>query len=911
MSLKEYKRKRDFKKTPEPSGDGAKNAPGRQFVVQKHAARRLHYDFRLELGGTLKSWAVPKGPSLDPAVKSLAVEVEDHPLDYATFEGVIPQGEYGGGTVMVWDRGTWEPEEDPIKGLKQGKLKIRLFGEKLRGSWALVRMGRRSGDDRNNWLLIKHRDEFARPAAKSDILTRKPRSVVTGRTMEQIASDADRVWSSNGKAAAKSRARKTATKPAARSRGQSYNGAISKAGAKKKLSPVTEKDLAKLTDVRRAKQPADFRPQLATLASRVPDGENWLHELKFDGYRALAFFENGKVRLISRNGNDWTARFQAVADALEELPIKNAILDGEVVSLDSNGLSNFQQLQNQMKRGDDESLVDYLFDMPHCEGYDLTRTPLAERKEVLARLVLSANPKNEGTLRYSDHIAGHGEKVLQHACRSAMEGVVCKRADSAYQQTRSSSWLKVKCLKEQEFVIAGYTKPEGSRVGFGALLLGYYNNKSQLVYAGKVGTGFTTQSLRELTAELKKRRIDSSPFDQLPKGIQRRGITWVKPELVAQVEFAEWTSDGRLRQPSFKGLREDKPPEKVTREMAKSPAALESSSSNGAMKSKTKQATTNQAKTKRGTPGRSKPAAASRNGKGEAVVAGVRLTNPDRVLYPDQGITKLQLAEYYERVADWILPYVVKRPLTLVRCPEGYTGECFFQKHFTGSLPDAVRAVMVPVKGKREEYVAVDDIAGVVALVQMGVLEIHPWPAREDKLEQPDQIVMDLDPGEGVEWKAVVEGAKEVRDRLTAVGLTSFLRTSGGKGLHVVLPLARRNTWDELKQFAKAVADTMTRESPDRYLATLSKAKRRGKVFVDYLRNQRGATAIASYSSRRKAGAPVAVPIAWEELSMRTKPDMYNIVNLPKRLAKLSSDPWDGFFSTRQSITRKMMAAFS
>jgi bifunctional non-homologous end joining protein LigD len=904
MSLKEYKRKRDFKKTPEPSGDGTKNAPGHQFVIQKHAASRLHYDFRLELGGTLKSWAVPKGPSLDPAVKALAVEVEDHPLDYASFEGIIPQGEYGGGTVMVWDRGTWEPEGDAARGLKQGKLKFRLNGEKLSGSWALVRMARRSDEERNNWLLIKHRDEAARPNARSDILTRKPRSVLSGRTMDQIASDADRVWSSNGNAAANSRARKTARSSIKSAKTPAVK-ANAKMAARKNRSPIRDKDLAKVTGARRAKQPAEFRPQLATLASGMPSGDGWLHELKFDGYRALAFFENGKVRLISRNGNDWTDRFQALADALDKLPIKYAILDGEVVSLDANGLSNFQQLQNQLKRGDDESLVIYLFDLPHCEGYDLTQTPLVERKELLARLVLSANPKNEGAVRYSDHILGHGEKVLQHACRSAMEGVVCKRADSTYQEARSSSWVKVKCLREQEFVIAGYTRPEGSRVGFGALLLGYYNSEGELVYAGKVGTGFTTQSLRELTAELKKRRTESSPYAALPKGVSRRGITWVKPELVAQVEFGEWTSDGRLRQPSFKGLREDKPPTKITREMPKSPSALENSPSNGAMKRKPKSIKTMPAKTRR-----AKSATASRNGKGEAEVAGVRLTNPDRVLYPDEGFTKLDLAEYYERVADWILPHVVGRPLTLVRCPEGYTGECFFQKHFTGSLPDAVRAVMVPIKGKREAYVTVDDIAGVVALVQMGVLEIHPWPAREDQLERPDQIVMDLDPGEGVPWKAVVDGAEETRDRLAAVGLTSYLRTSGGKGLHVVVPLARRNTWDELKRFAKSIADTMTRESPERYLATLSKAKRRGKVFVDYLRNQRGATAIASYSTRRKAGAPVAVPLAWDELSTRTRPDMYNIVNLPKRLEKVRSDPWEGFYSTRQSITRKMMAAF-
>jgi bifunctional non-homologous end joining protein LigD len=905
MSLKEYKRKRNFKKTPEPSGDGAKNAPGRQFVIQKHAARRLHYDFRLELSGTLKSWAVPKGPSLDPAVKALAVEVEDHPLEYATFEGVIPQGEYGGGTVMVWDRGTWEPEGDPVQSSKHGKLKFRLYGEKLSGGWALVRMARRSGEDRNSWLLIKHRDKAAKPNTKSNILARKPRSVLSDRTMDEIASDADLVWSAGGKAAAKSPANKAARKSTTKAKAGAGNGANSTAAAReKKLSPITASDVAKLTNSRRAKQPSDFRPQLATLASDMPDGNDWLHELKFDGYRALAFLENGKVRLISRNGNDWTARFRAVADALQALPIKYGILDGEVVSLDARGVSNFQQLQNQMKRGDDESLVDYLFDLPHLLGYDLTRTPLIERKQALARLVLSTNPKNEGPYRYSDHIQGHGDKVLRQACESGMEGIISKLADSMYMQSRSSSWLKIKCMKQQEFVIAGYTKPEGSRIGFGALLLGYYH-KGGLVYAGKVGTGFTTQSLRQLTTELKKRRVDSPPFKELPKGIPRRGITWVKPELVAEIKFSEWTSDGRLRQPSFQGLREDKPPERVTREMPKSPAALESSSSNGAMKTKTKRA-----KTKKTRSPRSTLRAASRNGKGEAVVAGVRLTNPDRVLYPDQGITKRDLAEYYERVADWILPYVVKRPLTLVRCPEGYTGECFFQKHFTGSLPDAVRAVMVPIKGKREEYVAVDDIAGVVALVQMGVLEIHPWPAREDKLERPDQIVMDLDPGAGAQWKAVVEGAKEVRDRLSAVGLTSYLRTSGGKGLHVVVPLARRNTWDELKRFAKSIADTMTRESPDRYLATLSKAKRRGKVFVDYLRNQRGATAIASYSTRRKPGAPVAVPLAWEELSTRTKPDMYNINNLATRLEKLPSDPWKDFFATRQSITRKIMAAF-
>jgi bifunctional non-homologous end joining protein LigD len=898
MSLTEYKRKRDFRRTPEPSGAAAKDdAPGLTFVVQKHAARRLHYDFRLEYAGTLKSWAVPKGPSLDPSVKSLAVQVEDHPLDYAGFEGVIPQGEYGGGTVMVWDRGTWEPDGDPAKGLKQGKLTFELHGEKLRGGWSLVRMGGRGGEDKINWLLIKRRDNAAKSNGRSNILTRKPRSVVSGRDMDEIAADADRVWSSNGKAGVKSKSTRS-TAPGKSTQRSAKSRSTSKRSGN--TAPFTARELAKLTSARRAAQPREIKPQLATLVSRVPEGDDWLHELKFDGYRALAFVEHGKVRLISRNGNDWTRRFQAIADALKSLHIKDAILDGEVVSLGENGISSFQRLQNQLKRGDDKSLVIYLFDVPFYAGFDLTRSPLVERKEVLSRLILSANPQNGGPVRYSDHIRGHGDDVLQQACRRAMEGVICKRADSRYEQTRSASWLKAKCLHEQEFVIGGYTKPQGARVGFGALLLGYYD-KGDLVYAGRVGTGFTTQTLRQMAKELKSRHVDKPQFRNPPTGSERRGVTWVEPALVAEVEFTEWTGDGRLRHPSFVGLREDKPATQVVREKPQSPAAL-ANDSDGAMKTKSK--------TKTAGRGKSLFTKGKSHSNESTAVAGVRITNPDRVLYPDQGITKRQLAEYYERIADWFLPYVVHRPLTLVRCPEGYTGECFFQKHLTGSLPDAVRGVMVPVKGKQEEYVAVDDIAGVVALVQMGVLEIHPWPAREDQLERPDMLVFDLDPGEGVEWKAVIESAKELRARLESIGLASFLRTSGGKGLHVVVPLARRNSWDELKQFAKAVADTMTRDSPDRYIATMSKAKRRGKVFIDYLRNQRGATAIASYSTRARAGAPVAAPLAWDELTARIKPNKYDIRNLPKRLDKLVRDPWESFFSPRQSLTRKMQAAF-
>jgi bifunctional non-homologous end joining protein LigD len=499
--------------------------------------------------------------------------------------------------------------------------------------------------------------------------------------------------------------------------------------------------------------------------------------------------------------------------------------------------------------------------------------------------------------------------VLEHACRSAMEGVICKRADGAYVQYRSPSWLKVKCLKQQEFVIGGYSKPEGSRVGFGALLLGYHDDGA-LKYAGRVGTGFTNQSLKQLTGELKKRTVDKTPFANPPKGAQVRGVTWVKPELVGEVEFTEWTSDGHLRHPSFQGLREDKPAKDVVREVPKSLATIEKASENGAAMQAN--GAVKKRATKRGAS-KSRPTSTSRSTKkgAEAVeIAGVRLTNPDRVLYPEQGYTKRDLAEYYEQVADWVLPYVVDRPLTLVRCPEGHRGECFYQKHLTGSMPDAVEGINVAEKGKKEEYVMVRDLAGVISLVQMGVLEMHPWPARKDNIERPDYLVFDLDPGEGVVWKDIVEGAKDVRQRLEDVGLVTYLRLSGGKGLHIVVPIARRNMWDEVKAFAKSVADTMQQTDPDRYIATMSKAKRRGKIYVDYLRNQRGATAIASYSTRARDGAPVAALIGWDEHSAKTRPNMYNIKNLPARLAKLKADPWADFFSTKQSLTREVRGAF-
>ena len=873
MPLREYRKKRDFKKTPEPKGDGKVASPGRQFVVQKHAARRLHYDFRLELDGVLKSWAVPKGPSLDPAVKSLAVNVEDHPLEYAAFEGVIPKDEYGGGTVMVWDHGTWEPEGDPQTAYKKGSIKFQLHGEKLRGAWTLVRMGGKAGEDGKNWLLIKKKDDAARPANKYDVLARHPRSVLSEREIEAIAEDADRVWSKNGE------------QPKAR-RGSSTRAAIKKRASRPARKPTERSsqgavDPSRVRGARKAPMPRELKPQLATLVQKAPDTDDWLHEIKFDGYRILAYMSGGKVRLVTRNGNDWTGRFAGIARQFAALPVAEAILDGEVVALTKDGTTSFQQLQNWLKRGKSGELVYYAFDLVHLDGYDLTRAPLVERKAILARVLLSKFPENDGPIRYSDHIRGQGRTVVEHTCRHALEGVISKKADAKYEQGRSRQWLKIKCLKRQEFVIGGYTKPSGSRKGFGALLLGYYDD-GELKYCGRVGTGFTDDSLRELAADLKGRKTDAAPFGNPPTGTDRRGVTWVKPELVCEVEFGEWTDDGRLRHPSFQGLREDKPPEEVRRENVED---------NGGTPAKAKSAV--RAAARRTTKVTSDSAAA---------IAGVKLTNPDRVLYPQQGITKRDLAAFYESIAEWVLPYIVDRPLTLVRCPQGRGGQCFYQKHLTESMPAALRGVLIEEKKKREEYVVVDDLAGLISLVQIGVLEMHPWPARTDDLEHPDQLVFDLDPGEETTWEDVVQGARDVRGRLQQHGLESFLRTSGGKGLHVVAPLDRSNTWDEFKDFAKTVAVEMEKESPRQYTSNMSKAKRRGKIFIDFLRNQRGATAIASYSTRAREGAPVATPVRWDELSPKLAADKYTVKNLPRRLSSLKSDPWEGFVELKQRI---------
>ena len=854
MGLREYRRKRDFKKTPEPAGQVSvpPRDQERSYLIQKHAASRLHYDFRLELEGVLKSWAVPKGPSLDPADKRLAMHVEDHPLEYGEFEGIIPKGQYGGGTVLLWDRGTWEPIGDPHKSYRAGSLKFTLKGEKLRGGWALVKIGgrRKDGDDRS-WLLIKERDQQARPGQAESIVASEPKSVATGRTIEQIAAAGDRVWHSNRDGGDRS-------------------------------SP----DPAEVPGARRTALPKFVQPQLATLVERPPDGDGWLHELKHDGYRILARVERRRAQLFSRNARDWTEKFPTVAEALGRLPVEQAILDGEVTVLLPDGTCSFQALQNFGSSDARGQLAYMVFDLLYLDGRDLTGARLEDRKAALARLLASANDQ-AAVLRYSDHVVGAGADFFAHACKLGLEGIVSKKRDAPYRGTRGPEWLKIKCLKQQEIVIGGYTEPEGSRIGIGALLGGVYES-GRLVYAGKIGTGFDNRMLRDLQQRLSRLEQKTSPFASRPAGAAR--AHWVKPELVAQVSFSEWTSDGKLRHPAFQGLREDKPADTVVRER---PATTEDDAT-----------TEDEMKRIARAPRSTRPAKTT----AEAVVAGVRLTHADRVLYPSHGTTKLDLARFYESIAKWILPHLEDRPTTLVRCPEGAHKTCFYQKHVGYWAPESLRRVKIQEKRKVGEYLVVDSLASLIGLVQIGILEIHTWNSVVKRLEQPDRVVFDLDPGPGVEWAQVIECARFIRDALHTLELESFVKTTGGKGLHVVAPLVPGPSWDEASAFTRAVAESVARANPRRYITSMAKAERRGKIFIDYLRNIRGATSVAAYSTRATPQATMSVPLTWDELSARITSDHFTIANVPQRLAGLTADPWAAYWRTRQSLPKSAAA---
>ena len=807
MALTLYRKKRNFDATPEPRGDAVASGQN-SFVVQKHDARRLHYDFRLEMDGVLKSWAVAKGPSLDPAVKRLAVAVEDHPLEYGDFEGTIPKGEYGGGTVIVWDRGTWRPDGDPQKGFAKGHLEFELFGEKLHGRWHLVRMATKPKEKHENWLLIKGDDGAARPEKDGDILVEQPDSAKTGRDLAAIATEAPG-WSS-------------------------------KSG--KLPGPA---DPSKVKGAKKAKMLGFVEPALASLAASPPSGERWLHEIKFDGYRLQARLEAGKVTLLTRSGLDWTHKFgDRITEALRALPVETALLDGEIVVENGAGASDFSALQSDLSENRSDRFIFYLFDALYLDGFDLRDAPLIERKVRLKNLVPATGP-----LRFSDHFEENGELVLRHVCRMSLEGIVSKLRDAPYRSGRGKSWTKSKCSARQEFVIGGYVISSTSRKAIGSLVLGAFD-KGALEYVGRVGTGFTQKMAAELFARLETLQTKASPFAQKLSAEEARQVVYVEPKLVAEIEFRAWTADGHLRHAAFRGLREDKPATSVVRE----------------------------------TPPPPPPPKEPRRM--------VKLTHPDRLYWPDAGVTKEGLADYYAEIFRFAAPFIVGRPLALLRCPDGIDGQQFFQKHPWKGMGSAILPVEDPTG---ETAIAIKDVDGMISLAQGAALEIHPWGSTLADWERPDILIMDLDPGDGVAWEMVIAAAREIRERLERAGLTAFVKTSGGKGLHVAAPLKPQAEWPAVKTFAKSFADAMAADSPEAYVSTIPKARRQGKILIDYLRNQRGATAIAPYGARARPGAPVSMPLDWEELSPAIGPAHFTIANAPTRLASLSKAPWEDF----------------
>ena len=875
MPLEEYRRKRHFSKTPEPSGGVKAKAKARRasakalsFVVQKHDATRLHYDFRLELDGVLKSWAVPKGPSLDPHEKRLAVETEDHPLEYAKFEGTIPEGEYGAGDVIVWDRGRWLAKGDAREGLRRGKLEFALSGEKLSGEWVLVRLKRRGSETKNNWLLMKRQDDSAQPSSKYDVTESRPESVKSGRLIGEP--------------------KRPRARPRAKAKRNGKSGGAKRASGKSSSGKsALAEQIRAVTQARRGPLPTFVPPQLATLTSPAPRGQQWLHEIKFDGYRMLCRIENGGARLITRNELDWTHRYGSIAAAAGKLDVDSALLDGEVVALLESGVSSFQSLQNALKSGSEATLVYYVFDLLHLDGFDLRAAPLEERKELLAAVLESSE---SARIQLSGHYDDDGPALFERCCQMGLEGIISKRRDRPYRSGRSEEWLKIKCIASEELVIGGYTISTAENRGIGALLAGYFD-RGRLVYAGRIGTGFDARTLLDLRQRLEAIRIEQSPFAEVPPKERGRLTRWVKPELVAQVEFTGWTDGGILRHPSFQGLREDKPAAAVSRP----PSLSSSTATNGEpMKSTSK---------------RKRSASPPQKVADDQAAAGIAagLTHPERVLFPESGITKLGLATYYARVAPHMLPHLEGRPLSLVRCPQGHAaGKCFYQKHAAAGTPKALRRIDIQEKDGVEEYLIVDNVEGLLALAQMSVLEIHPWGSREDRLDQPDRLFFDLDPDEAVPWQQVIDAAIAVREALKEMGLTSFLKTTGGKGLHVVVPLSpRRADWDTAKQFTREVAEDFARRLPKLFTSVMSKAARRGKIFIDYLRNDRGSTAIAPFSTRAKPGAPVSVPLEWEELSPALRSNHFTIDNLPARLETLRRDPWKGFSEVKQGLPKR------
>ena len=846
-SLQKYWTKRDFGITAEPKGTVKRSSDALTFVIQKHASRRLHYDFRLELDGTLKSWAVPKGPSLDPADKRMAVHVEDHPLDYATFEGVIPAGQYGAGTVIVWDRGVWIPTDDPREGYRQGKLKFELRGEKLQGRWTLVRIRGRGNERQQPWLLIKERDETARPAAEFDITEAMPDSVnVT-------------------KVAAKS-AKKTA---------------VTRRAATKTSPRAARVDLP--AGARASRLPLSLSPQLATLAASAPKSGDWIYEIKFDGYRVVTRVDGKDVRLFTRNGHNWTSKLKHLAQAIAALDLPDGWLAGEIVIPAGDGRTNFQSLQNAFDTSRTQDIQYYLFDLPYFAGHDLRAVPLRERRRLL-RQVLSGN--ESGPLQFSEEFEADAGSLLDAACRLQLEGVIGKRVDAPYTSMRSNTWIKLKCTRRQEFVIGGYTDPRGTRTGLGSLLLGVHDNQGRLMYAGNVGTGFDDRTLARLKTQLSALQTTKSPFDPLPAGVKGH---WVKPKLVAEVSFGEWTSDGRIRHSVFHALRTDKTPGTITKEAPVSPDEV-------AVKKKSRETAPQRA------AGKTPSTTASK--KTAVTAAGIKISHGERVIDASTGLTKLDLVRYYESVADAMLPHLKGRPTSLVRGPSGISGQLFFQKHLDTLRIPGVNELDPAFLPGHPSMLEIATAQALVQAAQLNVIEFHTWNATVKSIENPDRMLFDLDPGEGVSWQQVVEATMLTKAFLDELKLKSFLKTSGGKGLHVVVPLSPVSAWDEVKDFSEAIVVDLARTIPQRFVAKSGPKNRVGKVFIDYLRNGRGATTAAAFSARSRPGLGVSMPLAWGEIDGLASASQWNITNALSHLQKQRTDPWETYKRTRQTTKR-------
>lgn len=929
QQLAKYRSMRDFHITAEPAG-GAKDGTvarkaGLPFCIQKHAASHLHYDFRLGWNGVLKSWACAKGPSYVVPDKRLAVEVEDHPIEYGGFEGIIPKGQYGGGTVMLWDQGTWEPQPghtDVDAGLRAGQLKFIMHGEKIKGKWALIRMGGRAATERKpNWLLIKEHDEYEQPAGAPGVTETENRSVATGRTMEEIARQEDHVWNSKetaGTGQAWYRREAVAEKNGAGAASVPANGAgrpsaaPAAAGASKRLEALID-------DLPEEPQPSFIKPQLATEATSAPEGAGWLYELKLDGYRMQARKNGDAVEMLTRSGLDWTYRVPAVAEAVAKLPVRAATLDGEVVVLREDGTTNFADLQASFQEGARNPLTFFCFDLLHVEGRNPRGLELRERKKILAEVVAGGDGDQ---VRLSEDIEGRGEEIFKRACELHAEGVIAKRAAAPYVAGRTTDWQKLKCLLEQEFVVGGYTVSSDGDDRVGSLLLGYYRD-GKLLYAGRTGTGFTQKARRMLMDRLGPMRVAKMAYAAVPTE-GRKDAVWVRPELVAQVRFATWTADDVVRQAAFLGLREDKAAKDVRREEAtvapkpkaeRGPVVVSAgpaAAQDGAAGTKfhvrsrvpksAKEEQAAAAMVDRQIRAAAAPRAVAMKGAA-AEHAPVRLTHPAKVLDADSGVTKQMLADFYWAVAERMLPHIRNRPLSLVRCPEGSTKPCFYQKHVNHMLPPGITGVPVPDKktGVPEQYITLDSREALAGLAQMGVLEVHPWGSCNGDLEHANRLVFDLDPDEALGWGQVAESAAEMRVRLKKIGLESFLKTTGGKGLHLVVPIEPTLDWNAVKEFARQFVVSLERANPRLYLTKMSKAARVGKIYLDYLRNERGATAVAPYSPRARAGMPVSVPLAWNELKAGERP-RFTVANFGDWSSRLKKDPWKGMDTMRQRV---------